>query len=490
METQKVRNRRSANQRKSKLTRKATEIEAIKRLGLCKPASCYRDPVSCLRCPPPCIRKIETNVKGKWVGKPLREVLKDEFYCFQKDDYNRKIVSNGLLCINGVPIDESSFTRKLKNMDVFSRILHWHEPPVIVPSPALIIRKVVLPIDLLTYQNADGDCRKCNGDIGVVYVCEKPSSVPVHPAGPYLANTLTLMAEAQLGLEPRSLLPCHRLDRVTSGTVLCCSDHVTAKLLQSHITSGSVSKLYLARVNGEFPSGNDHFLFRRKNKNIKFKCEWVSAEFSDIISHEFGYVNVVTNISTRDVSNGLRCVSDCGKESISKFQLLWYDKSADLSVVACIPVTGRSHQLRVHLQFLGFPIHNDLQYGGQPAENTHGQMKEEAINAMKRVSAFVECPINSSEMSKSLIQAVIDTCACCGESNENLIENAFSSSQLLMDGEYAIDLHALKYRIKFKTKHINESSDISVEHTSAVDVDFFTGVLPTWMKGYALKCLA
>eukprot|EP00815_Leptocylindrus_aporus_P002149 CAMPEP_0116075172 /NCGR_PEP_ID=MMETSP0322-20121206/16464_1 /TAXON_ID=163516 /ORGANISM="Leptocylindrus danicus var. apora, Strain B651" /LENGTH=360 /DNA_ID=CAMNT_0003565155 /DNA_START=445 /DNA_END=1524 /DNA_ORIENTATION=+ len=360
-------------------------------------------------------------------------------------------------------------------MDVFSRILHWHEPPVIVP-----IRKVVLPIDLLTYQNADRDCRECNGDIGVVYVCEKPSSVPVHPAGPYLANTLTLMAEAQLGLEPRSLLPCHRLDRVTSGTVLCCSDHITAKLLQSHITSGSVSKLYLARVNGEFPSGNDHFLFRRKNKNLKFKCEWVSAKFSDIISHESGYVNVVTNISTRDVSNGLRCVSDCGKESISKFQLLWYDKSADLSVVACIPVTGRSHQLRVHLQFLGFPIHNDLQYGGQPAESTHGQMKEEAINAMKRVSTIVECPINSSEMSKSLIQAVIDTCACCGEANENLIENAFSSSQLLMDGEYAIDLHALKYRIKFKTKHINESSDISVEHTSAVDVDFFTGVLPTW----------
>lgn len=56
------------------------------------------------------------------------------------------------------------------------------------------------------------------------------------------------MVEAQEGLEPRSLLPCHRLDRCTSGLTIFCTNPVVAKLLQMQIEKKMVDKSYIARV--------------------------------------------------------------------------------------------------------------------------------------------------------------------------------------------------------------------------------------------------
>jgi 23S rRNA-/tRNA-specific pseudouridylate synthase len=44
---------------------------------------------------------------------------------------------------------------------------------------------------------------------------------------------------------------------------------------------------------------------------------------------------------------------------------VFYDKETDSSLVECFPISGRTHQIRVHLQFLGFPILNDVIYGGK-----------------------------------------------------------------------------------------------------------------------------
>lgn len=58
------------------------------------------------------------------------------------------------------------------------------------------------------------------------------------------------------------------------------------------------------------------------------------------------------------------CALD-GKKSLSAFKLLAYDDISDTSLVECRPLTGRTHQLRVHLQLLGNPIANDPCYGGE-----------------------------------------------------------------------------------------------------------------------------
>lgn len=53
------------------------------------------------------------------------------------------------------------------------------------------------------------------------------------------------------------------------------------------------------------------------------------------------------------------------KESITKFEKVFYDKDSDSSLVKCFPITGRTHQIRVHLQSIGHPIIGDVNYGGR-----------------------------------------------------------------------------------------------------------------------------
>ena len=53
------------------------------------------------------------------------------------------------------------------------------------------------------------------------------------------------------------------------------------------------------------------------------------------------------------------------KDSKTFFRKLWYDEISDSTLLECFPITGRTHQIRVHLQFLGFPILNDTVYGGK-----------------------------------------------------------------------------------------------------------------------------
>lgn len=62
--------------------------------------------------------------------------------------------------------------------------------------------------------------------------------------------------------------------------------------------------------------------------------------------------------------DGVHACRPDGKQAISTFTCLSYDAESDTSLVECKPYTGRTHQLRLHLQFLGNPIANDPCYGG------------------------------------------------------------------------------------------------------------------------------
>ena len=57
---------------------------------------------------------------------------------------------------------------------------------------------------------------------------------------------------------------------------------------------------------------------------------------------------------------GIQCIREDGKEARSKFKRLWTDGKE--SLVSCKIATGRTHQIRVHLQWLGFPIVSDTVY--------------------------------------------------------------------------------------------------------------------------------
>ena len=248
--------RLSANNRPSKVAQKRKEIEEIKKLKLSESPNVHRDEATSLRCPPPCIRILSTSVKGKWCGRTIKSVLESEFYDFSDRNILEETFKRNLIHIDGIPVNCDDALRRgvdankalspdtiLKNMDTISRIQYWQEPPVLVPDHINVdyveIPKIIC--DELMPNLANDEDRR-------LLCCNKPSSVPVHPAGPYYQNSLLLMIEAQERLEPRSLLNCHRLDRCTSGLTLCCTNPKVARLIQVQMDIKAVSKAYLARV--------------------------------------------------------------------------------------------------------------------------------------------------------------------------------------------------------------------------------------------------
>lgn len=466
------RSRQSSNQRAAKVKRKEGDIDEIKRLGLNKSSTAFRDSITGIRCPPPCIRIIQSSVKGKWCGKPVMSVLKAEFNGFDDDAMNKSMVSRSLIRINDVPITTNQDYRPtlLRNMDSISRIVHWHEPPVVVPE-SISVNKVIVPDAVKEYILSTENNSDYKDDDFSIYVCNKPSSVPVHPAGPYLANTMTIMVEAEMGLEPRSLNPCHRIDRVTSGVVLCCSSVTMTRMVLLHMASKHISKLYVARVKGKFPSTKEEC-----NQNIS--CDilphatWTWSSEESASAH---HIKVNANIETIDPSLGIRGVGVKGKSSESKFRFDSYDADSDTSIVLCAPITGRSHQLRVHLHWLGYPIHNDVQYGGECRGGEIMSLAIESVQSASKMEDLSSC----SNPKVSLLDANLarEICPCCQIGQSNVI-SAFSSSQLLERGRYAIDLHALKYQINFFRK--TKKKELSCEDDEFLATLEFCAKPPAW----------
>ena len=65
------------------------------------------------------------------------------------------------------------------------------------------------------------------------------------------------------------------------------------------------------------------------------------------------------------------------KSALTRFEVLWYDEPSDTSLVACSPLTGRTHQIRVHLQSVGHSIINDVNYGGRRVGNKRLELLRE-----------------------------------------------------------------------------------------------------------------
>nr|XP_058964070.1 pseudouridylate synthase RPUSD2-like isoform X2 [Pocillopora verrucosa] len=238
---------------------------------------------------------------GRWVGRSLIDVFKEEFRS-ETQEYYEKAIKAGKITVNGEITLQSKI---LKDNDVICNKVHRHEPPV-TGNPIKIIA--------LTDE---------------VVVLDKPSSIPVHPCGRYRHNTVVFLLGKEFGL--KNLFTIHRIDRLTSGILMFARTLSKAQELESQVRDRQIEKEYISRVQGEFPSE-------------EVLCE----EPIKVVSHKIGVCRVSKNE---------------GKPCKTVFKRLTYDGKT--SIVKSVPHTGRMHQIRVHLQWLGYPIVNDPIYNHQ-----------------------------------------------------------------------------------------------------------------------------
>jgi len=199
-------------------------------------------------------------------------------------------------------------------------------------------------------------------DIGIIHedddmiVINKPAGVPVHPAGRYNFNSVVEIMRAQRG-HGWNPLPCNRLDRLTSGIMFIGKTPKAAEKLSLEIQARTVRKEYIARVRGEFPDG-------------EIVCDMPILQ----ISPKLGLNRVRANgKAARTVFKKLayyppkasQAVDDSNQMEGAAQPAVELPKDRGYTIVRCLPVTGRTHQLRVHLQFLGHPIANDPIYANR-----------------------------------------------------------------------------------------------------------------------------
>lgn len=242
----------------------------------------------------------QARSKARWFGRTVVDVCADEFKHWSRD-YFESAVTDGRVRVRGQLVAPSYV---LAPLDTLTHVLHRHEPSVCA-APITIV-----------HETAE------------LVVVSKPPSMAIHPSGHYRRNTLVYILEKEVGVQ---FFPVHRLDKLTSGLMILARSAEIATRYQREFSEQNVHKVYVARVQGEFPAD--------------------------------GEVTVDQPIACIDRGRGVHAVRAHGKPAQTAFRRLSFN--GHTSVVECRPLTGRTHQIRVHLHWLGHPIANDRAYGGQ-----------------------------------------------------------------------------------------------------------------------------
>jgi 23S rRNA pseudouridine1911/1915/1917 synthase len=166
-------------------------------------------------------------------------------------------------------------------------------------------------------------------------VLDKPAGLPIHPTARYHAATLVAQLKQIYGADFKAD-PAHRLDRETSGLLICARTVEASRVLMRAFAAGEVHKEYLAICEGKPPDA--------------FTVDAPIIEGTALI-----------RIAVRIDPHG-------GKPARTRFlvQRRFSRDGADFAVVRCFPETGRQHQIRIHLHHHGFPLVGDKMYGPDP----------------------------------------------------------------------------------------------------------------------------
>ncbi|RKY03525.1 RluA family pseudouridine synthase [Candidatus Poribacteria bacterium] len=249
-------------------------------------------------------------------------------------EFAKKLIESGHITLNG---ERTKPSRKLRRGDIVSVTIPPPEPTELKPEE--------IPIRVL-YQDDH------------LIVVDKPPGMPVHPGAGVRSGTLV---NALLSLFPD--LPgiggverpgiVHRLDKDTSGVMVVAKSDLAHQSLIEQFKSRKVEKRYLALICGV-------------PKPRKFTIDMpIGRSIGDRKKFSVNAVNP--------------------KEAVTEVEVLEELAGGRYSLVEARPKTGRTHQIRVHLSHIGYPIVGDPVYGGGRRRAIKEAPTREIKEAMERV---------------------------------------------------------------------------------------------------------
>ena len=230
----------------------------------------------------------------------------------------QKLIKDGLVLVNGNKVS-NSYTVKLNDEIEVNDDLNYD----------INVEPEDIKLDIV-YEDDD------------LLIINKASGMVVHPAPGHYTGTLVNALLFYFGKEATTNLRpgiVHRLDKDTSGLMLVAKNDETLEKLSNMISTKNVERKYLAIVDG-------------------------------LIKHDTGTIDAPIG---RDINDRQKmAVTDKNaKEAITHFKVL--ERFTNNTLIECILETGRTHQIRVHLAYIGYPVTNDPAYNKKKSTE-FGQM--------------------------------------------------------------------------------------------------------------------
>ncbi|MDU0382697.1 RluA family pseudouridine synthase [Staphylococcus pseudintermedius] len=202
-----------------------------------------------------------------------------------------------------------------------------------------ITEKEVVEADIQA-ENLNLDIYYEDDDVAIVY---KPKGMVVHPSPGHYTGTLVngLMYQIKnlsgINGEIRPGI-VHRIDKDTSGLLMVAKNDVAHRSLVEQLMAKTVKRKYIALVHGHIP-------------------------------HEFGTIDAPIGRNKNDRQS--MAVVDDGKEAVTHFNVI--ETFKNYTLVECELETGRTHQIRVHMKYIGYPLVGDPKYGPKKTLEIGGQ---------------------------------------------------------------------------------------------------------------------
>ena len=289
-------------------------------------------------------------------GGRLDHVLSEHVAGFSRSRL-QKLIREGRVWVNGVLITKPSF--KLDGNETIELQIPPQKPTRLEPE--------AIPIDIL-FENED------------LLVINKPAGMVVHPSAGHDSGTLVHAVLAHvpgidgIGGEQRPGV-VHRLDKDTSGIILMAKNDIAYQKLQKQFTDRTVNKTYIALVDGKPPTPSGR----------------IEAPIGRDPSHR-KKMAVVTG--------------DKGRPAISMYHTL--KEFLRHTLLEVHPITGRTHQIRLHLAFIGCPVVGDRIYGRKKSSIDMNRHFLHASRIEIKLPGMHETTIFTAPLAEDL-EEVVDT---------------------------------------------------------------------------------